>query len=44
MLLGAALGFAIGAATVDMPFTGMLIGVALGALVGLAARKDPRRR
>ena len=44
MLLGAALGFAIGAATVDKPFTGLLIGVALGALVGLGARKDPRKR
>ncbi|MEY9778414.1 MULTISPECIES: glycine zipper domain-containing protein [unclassified Arthrobacter] len=44
MLLGAALGYAIGVTTVDKPFTGLLIGVALGALVGLAARKDPRKR
>ena len=42
MLVGAALGFSIGVATVDKPFTGLLIGV--GALVGLAARKDPRKR
>ena len=44
MLLGAALGFAIGAATVDRPFTGLLIGVGLGALVGLGIQKDPRKR
>jgi uncharacterized membrane protein (Fun14 family) len=43
MLLGAALGYAIGATTVDQPFTGLLIGIGLGALVGLAARKDPRK-
>jgi hypothetical protein len=44
MLLGAALGFAIGAATVDMPFMGMLIGLGVGALVGLGVRKDPTKR
>jgi hypothetical protein len=44
MLLGAALGYAIGASTVDKPFTGLLIGIGLGALVGLAARKDPTKR
>ena len=33
MLLGAALGFAIGVATVDKPFTGLLIGVARGQRV-----------
>ena len=44
MLVGAALGFSIGVATVDKPFTGLLIGVGVGALVGLAARKDPRKR
>jgi ABC-type uncharacterized transport system permease subunit len=43
MLLGAAFGFAIGAATVDKPITGLLIGLGVGALVGLAARKDPRK-
>ena len=43
MLLGAALGFAIGVTTADKPFTGLLIGVAVGALVGLAARKDPTK-
>ena len=37
MLLGAALGFAIGVTTVDKPFTGLLIGLGIGALVGLAA-------
>ena len=41
MLLGAALGFAIGAATVHKPFTGMLIGLGIGALVGLGVRKNP---
>jgi len=44
MLVGAAIGFAVGVATVDKPFTGLLIGLAIGALVGLAARKDPRKR
>ena len=44
MLLGAAFGFAIGAATADRPFTGMLIGLAVGALVGLGIQKDPRKR
>ena len=44
MLLGAALGFAIGVTTVDKPFTGLLIGLGIGALVGLAARKDPTKR
>lgn len=44
MLVGAAIGFAVGVATVDKPFTGMLIGLGIGALVGLAARKDPRKR
>ncbi|MGO4119595.1 hypothetical protein [Arthrobacter sp. YAF16] len=44
MLVGAALGFAIGVATADKPFTGLLIGVAVGALIGLAARKDPTKR
>ena len=44
MLLGAAFGFAIGAATVDKPFTGMLIGLGVGALVGLGVRKDPTKR
>ena len=43
MLVGAALGFAIGVATVDKPFTGFLIGLGVGALVGLAARKDPSK-
>ena len=43
MLVGAALGFAIGVATADKPFTGLLIGIAVGALVGLAARKDPKK-
>jgi gas vesicle protein len=43
MLVGAALGFAIGVTTADKPFTGLLIGVAVGALVGLAARKDPSK-
>ncbi len=41
MLVGAALGYSIGVATVDKPFTGLLIGIGVGALVGLAARKDP---
>ncbi len=44
MLVGAALGFAAGVATADKPFTGLLIGVAVGALIGLAARKDPTKR
>ena len=43
MLVGAALGFTIGVTTANKPFTGLLIGVAVGALVGLAARKDPRK-
>lgn len=43
MLIGAALGFAIGVATADKPFTGLLIGIGVGALVGLAARKDPSK-
>jgi ABC-type uncharacterized transport system permease subunit len=43
MLLGAALGLVIGVVTADKPFTGLLIGVAVGALVGLAARKDPTK-
>lgn len=44
MLIGAAIGYAVGVATADKPFTGLLIGVAVGALVGLAARRDPRER
>ena len=44
MLVGAALGFAVGVAAADKPFTGLLIGLGIGALVGLAARKDPRKR
>ena len=44
MLVGAALGFAIGAAVADRPFTGLLIGVGIGALVGLGVRKDPTKR
>lgn len=44
MLLGAAIGLAIGVATADKPFTGLLIGLGVGALVGLAARKDPTKR
>ncbi len=44
MLIGAAIGYAVGVATADKPFTGLLIGVAVGALVGLAARRDPRKR
>jgi len=44
MLLGAALGFAIGVTTVDKPFTGLLIGLGVGALVGLGIRKDPKER
>jgi hypothetical protein len=43
MLLGAALGLVIGVVTADKPFTGLLIGVGIGALVGLAARKDPTK-
>ena len=43
MLLGAALGLVIGVVTADKPFTGLLIGVGVGALVGLAARKDPSK-
>ena len=43
MLLGAAIGLAIGVTTADKPFTGLLIGVAVGALVGLAARTDPSK-
>ncbi len=43
MLLGAALGLVIGVVTADKPFTGLLIGVGVGALVGLAARKDPTK-
>ena len=43
MLVGAAIGFAVGVATVDKPFTGLLIGLGIGALVCLAARKDPRK-
>ncbi|MCB5291254.1 hypothetical protein BJQ90_00675 [Arthrobacter sp. SO3] len=43
MLIGAALGLAIGVATADKPFTGLLIGIGVGALVGLAARKDPSK-
>jgi len=43
MLLGAALGLVIGVVTADKPFTGLLIGIAVGALVGLAARKDPSK-
>jgi len=43
MLLGAALGLVIGVVTADKPFTGLLIGVGIGALVGLAARKDPSK-
>lgn len=44
MLIGAAIGYAVGVATADKPFTGLLIGIAVGALVGLAARRDPRKR
>ena len=44
MLLGAALGLVIGVVTADKPFTGLLIGLGVGALVGLAARKDPTKR
>ena len=43
MLLGAALGLVIGVVTADKPFTGLLIGIGIGALVGLAARKDPTK-
>ena len=43
MLLGAALGLVIGVVSADKPFTGLLIGVGVGALVGLAARKDPTK-
>ena len=41
MLLGAALGFAIGVTTVDKPFTGLLIGLGVGALVGLGSPEGP---
>lgn len=44
MLLGAALGLVIGVVSADKPFTGLLIGVGVGTLVGLAARKDPTKR
>lgn len=44
MLLGAALGLVLGVASADKPFTGLLIGLGVGALVGLAARKDPTKR
>jgi len=43
MLLGAALGLVIGVVTADKPFSGLLIGIGIGALVGLAARKDPTK-
>jgi hypothetical protein len=43
MLVGAALGLVIGVVSADKPFTGLLIGVGIGALVGLAARKDPTK-
>jgi len=43
MLVGAAIGLVIGVVTADKPFTGLLLGVAVGALVGLAARKDPTK-
>lgn len=43
MLIGAAIGLAIGVVTADKPFTGLLIGIGVGALVGLAARKDPTK-
>ena len=43
MLVGAALGLVLGVVTADKPFTGLLIGIGVGALVGLAARKDPSK-
>ena len=43
MLLGAAIGLVIGVVSADKPFTGLLIGLGVGALVGLAARKDPTK-